>query len=120
MITKDALEHLGRTVRRYREARGLSRSAYAARCGLSPSTIKNAECGSDLRFDTMVRLAKGLELSLAELIDGADPRAPGRSVELRALGLRVDRLDEDEQDLLHALVRVLVKWTTRMVPEPTS
>lgn len=120
MTAKDARENLGRTIRRFRESLGLSRDAYADRCGLSLSAVKNAECGSDLRFDTLVRLAGGLDLSLNELLDSVDPSAAETSVKLRTLGLRIGGLDEDEQDLVHALVRVLAKWAKRMVPEPAT
>ena len=119
MMPKEALENLGRTVRRFRESLGLTRVKYAARCGLSTATIKKAEYGNDLRLDTLARLASGLDLSLVELIDSADPRSAETSVKLRALGIRVGELEQDEQDLVHALVRVLGKQSSRMVPTPT-
>ncbi len=109
MTAKDALADLGRTIRRHRESMGLTRASYAARCGLSIATIKKAEYGNDLRLDTLARLAAGLELSMAELIDSADPRAAEMSARQRALGSKVGELEPDEQDLVQALVRVLGK-----------
>lgn len=109
MEPHEVLESLGRTIRRSRESMGLTRAQYAARCGLSASTVKKVEGGDDLRIDTLVRMAAGLELSLIELIDEADPAGGSMRHELRQLSSRVGLLDEDEQGLVTALVKVLEK-----------
>lgn len=109
MEPHEVLESLGRTIRRSRESMGLTRAQYATRCGLSASTIKKVEGGDDLRIETLVRMAAGLEMSLIELIDEADPVGGSMRHELRQLSSRVGMLDQDEQGLVSALVKVLEK-----------
>lgn len=120
MEPHEVLESLGRTVRRSRESLGLSRPKYAARCGLSVSTIKKVERGDDLRIDTLIRVAAGLDLSLIELIDEADPAGGSMRYELRQLSSRVGMLDTDEQSLVSALVKVLEKTGAAGPREPSD
>ncbi|MCX4239410.1 helix-turn-helix domain-containing protein [Paraliomyxa miuraensis] len=109
MEPHEVLENLGRTIRRSRESLGLTRPSYATRCGLSVATIKKVELGHDLRLDTLVRLARGLGLSLVELIDEADPAGRSMRQELRRLSTRVGLLEAEERALVTALVGVLEK-----------
>lgn len=109
MEPHEMLENLGRTIRRTRESLRLTRPTYATRCGLSVATIKKVELGHDLRLDTLVRLARGLGLSLIELIDEADPAGRSMRHELRELSTRVGQFEATERALVSALVGVLEK-----------
>ncbi len=110
MDPEQVLTHLARELRHAREARGLSRRRLAERSGLSIETIKKLEQGHGFhpRLETMVRLARGLEVPLPELVRCIDP---GLSSEDRARAGSVNvwlaGLDEPSRELVLALVRVL-------------
>ncbi len=60
-----ATEHIARTLRRAREARGLSQRALGARAGMPQSHISKIEKGAvDLRVSSLVELARVLDLEL--------------------------------------------------------
>ena len=60
-----AIEHIARTLRRAREARGLSQRALGARTGIPQSHISKIEKGAvDLRVSSLVELARVLDLEL--------------------------------------------------------
>ena len=62
-------EDIARTLRRAREARGLSQRALGARAGMPQSHISKIEKGAvDLRVSSLVALARVLDLEL-ELVD---------------------------------------------------
>jgi len=59
----------GRLVRRERRARDLSQVAFAHAAGLSPKHVSEIErAKSDLRFSTLLRIARGLGLSPGVLL----------------------------------------------------
>ncbi len=60
-----ATEHVARTLRNAREARGLSQRALGARAGIPQSHISKIENGAvDLRVSSLVELARVLDLDL--------------------------------------------------------
>ncbi len=60
-----ATEHIARTLRKAREARGLSQRALSARTGIPQSHISKIENGAvDLRVSSLVELARVLDLEL--------------------------------------------------------
>ncbi len=65
-------KQLSLNLRTLRERAGLSQEKLAERCDLDRTEISLLECGKRLpRLDTLVLLARGLELdSPAELLDG--------------------------------------------------
>ena len=60
-----AIEHIARTLKSAREARGLSQRALGARAGIPQSHISKIEKGAvDLRVSSLVELARVLDLEL--------------------------------------------------------
>lgn len=60
---------LGRLVRRERRARDLSQEAFAHAAGLAPKHVSEIErAQSDLRFSTLLQIARGLGMSPGELL----------------------------------------------------
>ena len=60
-----ATEHVARTLRNAREARGMSQRALSARAGIPQSHISKIENGAvDLRVSSLVELARVLDLDL--------------------------------------------------------
>ena len=60
-----AIEHIARTLKNAREARGLSQRALGARAGIPQSHISKIEKGAvDLRVSSLVELARVLDLEL--------------------------------------------------------
>ena len=58
---------VGELIRQNREDRGLSVRELAAKCGVSHSTVSNAEIGQACSFLTAVRIAEALELTVDDL-----------------------------------------------------
>ncbi len=63
-------EHLSATIRRLREARHLTRSQLAERAAISASTLVHIEIKHrwDIQLSTLAGLARGLDLTLTELM----------------------------------------------------
>ena len=60
-----AIEHIARTLRNAREARGLSQRALSAKAGIAQGHISKIENGTvDLRISSLVELARVLDLEL--------------------------------------------------------
>lgn len=67
---------LGVTVQRLRKQAGLTLSDLAQRCGISISAVSKIENGQvSPTYDTILRLAKGLEVAVADLFREAPPPA---------------------------------------------
>ena len=112
----DILTRFGREVRTAREARGLSREDFANRCGLSLTTVKNIECGQGQhpRFETLIRLARGLEVSLIELVSYVDPQlTDAQRATVGSANLWLASLGDPQRDLVIALIRVLALDASR-------
>lgn len=63
------LAAIAETIRALREDAGLSQAAVAARAGLTPPSIEEVESGEhEPTYGTMRRLARGLGLSLPDLV----------------------------------------------------
>lgn len=68
-----AVDAFARNLRGERRAAGLSQEALASATGLHPSEISRLERGvRDPRLTTIVRLASGLSVSTARLVEGTD------------------------------------------------
>jgi len=63
-----SIKAFGVHVRQLREARGLSQQQLADLSDLARKTIVRIENGDSTTFDVMVSLARGLEISLEELV----------------------------------------------------
>jgi transcriptional regulator with XRE-family HTH domain len=72
---------LGVRVRSLRSLRGLSQEQLAEAGGLHWTHISGIERGQyNLTLETLCKLAAGLGISLSDLFDGVDVRAPRRKV----------------------------------------
>jgi transcriptional regulator with XRE-family HTH domain len=73
-MPKPTLQHrVARTVRRLREARGLSQEAFAQVVGVHRTTMGRIERGAyDLSLSTLEQIAVALELRLSELLAEAE------------------------------------------------
>lgn len=70
------VESFARTVRARRHELGISQSQLAESSGLHHTYISLLERSKrDPRFDTIIKLARGLDMTPAELLDRADRRA---------------------------------------------
>ena len=90
-----------RTIRKRREALGLTLEQYAERCGLSPNYIGSVENGRrDPSLSTVLALAKGLRTPPAELFGGVKDLGPD--------GVEAGRLFESAPpDVQEAMLRLL-------------
>jgi transcriptional regulator with XRE-family HTH domain len=67
------LRILGQTVAKYRQAKGLSQEALAEKAGLHRTYLSDIERGvRNPGIKNVVRLAKALGISTAELVEGVD------------------------------------------------
>jgi transcriptional regulator with XRE-family HTH domain len=67
------LERFGRNLHHHRTRAGLSQAALAEICGLNRTEISLLErAAREPRVSTIVRLARGLGISPAELLDGVE------------------------------------------------
>lgn len=67
----DAKHIVGANIRRERERLELSQEALADRAGTSVQQVSRAERGiRDLRVSTVAKIAKGLGVKAADLLDG--------------------------------------------------
>ncbi len=70
-VEGDLQRSVGRNLRAYREARGLSQEALGDACGLHRTEISPLERGGrDPRLSTIVRLARGLGVKPRDLLEG--------------------------------------------------
>ena len=62
---------VGKNIRVHRKRLDLTQEALAERCDMHPVELGRAERGKrDLRVSTVVRIAQGLEIAPAKLLDG--------------------------------------------------
>jgi transcriptional regulator with XRE-family HTH domain len=96
----------GRTIRRRREAVGLTLEQLAERSGLSPNYVGTVENGRrDPSLSTVVALAKGLRVPPGELLGPVQEL----SSEAYDVGRQFDAAPEDVQDLVVRLLRVAAR-----------
>ncbi len=70
-MSVDACVKLGRRIRSLRTAQGVYQADLAEKAGISRITLSRIENGKlEPGFRTVVRLAKALGMSLAEMLDG--------------------------------------------------
>ncbi len=74
-------EQVAKNVRELRDRRGLSQFQLAERAGCSLDSVRRLEAGRATRFDTVVSIARGLELDVVDLI-GSPARPTDDEVEL--------------------------------------
>jgi transcriptional regulator with XRE-family HTH domain len=68
-VSTPQLPDFGRGLRLLREARGIAVAELADAAGLRQRRLEGIEAGRhDLRYDAMVALARGLGLTLAEMV----------------------------------------------------
>lgn len=64
------LVKLGKRIRTLREAKGIDQKQFAFECGISRTQLYTIEKGeTNPRATTLIRIAKGLDISIAELLD---------------------------------------------------
>jgi len=76
-------EEVGRRIRDLRKARGLTQAQVAERAGLNVNYYAGTErAGANLTLDTLERVAKALEVPIADLFNfqSEEPRDEGREV----------------------------------------
>jgi transcriptional regulator with XRE-family HTH domain len=71
MTDRDPLPQFGANLRAARDQRGLSQEALAQRAGMDPAEIRRLESARrDPGIRVLTRLASGLGISPADLLDG--------------------------------------------------
>ena len=96
----------GSTVKRRREALGLTLEQLAERAGLSPNYIGTVENGRrDPSLSTVLALAKGLRVPPGELLGPVKEL----SADAYDVGRQYDAAPEDVQDLVVRLLRVVAR-----------
>jgi transcriptional regulator with XRE-family HTH domain len=96
----------GTTVRRRREALGLTLEQLAERAGLSPNYVGTIENGRrDPSLSTVLALAKGFRIPPGELLGPVKDLSPGGY----DVGRQYDAAPEDVQDLVVRLLRVAAR-----------
>ena len=75
-----ARRRLGVRVRSSREKRGLTQQSLADVIGIDRTYLSGIENGRrNVSFENLVRLARGLDIPLSELVDGVDVECDGKS-----------------------------------------
>lgn len=112
MKNEDPKILFGRGVRALREARGLTQTDLAERSGLGSwkyvGTVENAR--TNITLTNLLKLAKGLDLSAAELFAVCFPIQKSRADLLRDLLRLVADGDERTIQLLLGVLREAKKW----------
>lgn len=96
-------------LRTTREAKNLSQTALAERCGLQPSAISHFETGRRLpSFDNLKRLADALGVTIDYLL--------GRSDEMRSSGTQsqeffrdLDKMSAQDRDIIGEFAKMLAE-----------
>jgi transcriptional regulator with XRE-family HTH domain len=73
ITTKDIVQRLGVRIKELRRKAGYSQESFADSVGLHRTAMGHLETGRhDHRLSTLIRVARGLHISLAELVEGID------------------------------------------------
>lgn len=84
----DPNRRFGCIIRQHRTARGLSQEVLAERAGLSVDAVRRIERGKmSPSLNTLVRLARGLDMGVATLVAGLDGALDTTANEIRDLAL---------------------------------
>jgi transcriptional regulator with XRE-family HTH domain len=76
----EATRLLGDRVRERREAQGLSQEALASRSGVHWTFLGQVERGRrNLTLHNLLKIARGLDIDPADLVQGLQPPAPNQS-----------------------------------------
>lgn len=77
-VTDPRLKALGQRIRELRLARHYSQESFADHCGVHRTFMGTVERGeSNLSYTNLMKMANGLDLSLAKMLDGLDIKPPG-------------------------------------------
>jgi transcriptional regulator with XRE-family HTH domain len=100
-------------LKRLRTEKGLSQAKLAALADIDPSTVNQIERGAREASPASLRkLAQALDVSLAELLEGADPKAPRRSSLEPSLFTNLDERREYPYPwMADSLARLIDYWT---------
>src|SRR5215217_5724427 len=109
------------TLRRLRTEKGLSQARLAARAEVDPSTVNQIERGArEASPATLRKLAAALDVGIADLLEDASPKAPGRS----SLEPTFNDLEGERPSVVvGGIVGLLERWHARRLAEvkdPTS
>ena len=75
---QEILKALGQRVRELRAKQGYSQEGFADRCEVHRTFMGTIERGeSNLSFQNLVKVAKGLGITLSQLLSGLEKRAEG-------------------------------------------
>jgi len=97
---------IGKTIRRRRNALGLSIETLAETCGITPNYLGSVELDKrDPSLSTMLAIAKGLRVPPGELLGGVEGLSP---VGLEA-GKLFEQVSSDDQVALLRLMRSLAR-----------
>jgi DNA-binding XRE family transcriptional regulator len=71
ILSVTSVAHFGRNLKRLREARDLSQEDFAWRAGIGRSEVTKYENGRrNPRLTTIVKMARGLDIDVCELLKG--------------------------------------------------
>ena len=75
-VQQEILKALGQRIRELRAKRGYSQEEFADRCGVHRTFMGTIERGeSNLSFQNLVKVARGLEITLSQLLSDVEKRA---------------------------------------------
>ncbi|EOS64498.1 hypothetical protein C814_00388 [Anaerotruncus sp. G3(2012)] len=106
------LVQIGNNIRTIRMGQGLSLEELSGRCGIDAAPLSKLERGeSNATVQTLDRVAKGLGVSLVELVDIREYRT-GRLDENAWLDLQrqMGKLSSQQQGDILAFIRMVAKW----------
>lgn len=106
------LVEIGNNIRTIRMGQGLSLEELSGRCGIDAAPLSKLERGeSNATIQTLDRVAKGLKVSMMELVDIQKNQA-GKLDENVWIDLQrqISRLDPQQQSDILSFIRMIVKW----------
>lgn len=106
------LAEIGNNIRTIRMGQGLSLEELSGRCGIDAAPLSKLERGeSNATVQTLDRVAKGLGVSMVELVDIREYRT-GKLDENAWLDLQrqMGKLSPQQQGDILAFIRMVAKW----------
>ena len=106
------LVEIGNNIRTIRSQQGLSLEELSGRCGIDPAPLSKLERGeSNATIQTLERVAKGLGVSLVELVDIREYRTDHMDEYLWTdLQRHIGRLTPQQQSDILTFIRMVAKW----------
>lgn len=97
-------------IRALRTQRGLTQEALCERAGISRDAVTRIESGSRVpTIDTLDRLAKGLGVSVSELVQTSPLKAPKQPMPVRRVVALLEEQSAEVQEAAEEIVRALVR-----------